>query len=201
MKHIESFDEVINENILKKEIDNIKTISEFVDVINSITTTPQRGFSYKPDSAKKISNNELLIHSTSKENIIPIIQNGFNGVGAYYSSFTKKRKNAKHISGDFAFAFDLKNKKVDSRFQNKFLYGSWAIIFKSDDACKVYNTGDKQFQVMFDVNKNIDILCVVNYKIDMNNMNERIWDIYDTELNLIRSDIKLIPYLKTLKKL
>jgi hypothetical protein len=65
---------------------------------------------------------------------------------------------------------------------------------------KYINTIDKQFQVVFDVTKNIDVVCVVNVKIDMNNTKEWVWNIYDENLNLIESDIKLSTFLKSIRK-
>ena len=201
-KYIDTFKEMmLKESVSKRDITTINTIDEFVNVVNNLEKTPQRGFSYKPNSAMKLPTNTLLFHSTTKENITSILQNGFRGVGAYYSSFTKTRKSKEQIvNGNFGFAFDLSNKKIDSRYQKDFLYGGWGIVFKSGDACKVYNTGDKQFQVVFDVTKNIDVVCVVNVKIDVNNTKEWVWDIYDENLNLIESDIKLSLFLKSVGK-
>lgn len=201
-KYIDTFREkMLKESVSKKDIKTINTIDDFTNVVNNLEKTPQRGFSYKPNSAIKLPTNTLLFHSTTKENITSILQNGFRGVGAYYSSFTKTRKSKEQIvDGNFGFAFDLTNKKIDSRYQKDFLYGGWGIVFKSGDACKVYNTGDKQFQVVFDVTKNIDVVCVVNVKIDANNRNEWVWDIYDESLNLIESDIKLSLFLKNVGK-
>lgn len=189
------------ENVNKDVIDKINSIDEFIHVVNNMEKTPQRGFSYKPNSAIKIPKNTLIFHSTTKENIENILQNGFKGVGAYYSSFTKTRKSKEQIkNGIFGFGFDLTNKKVDSRFQKGFLYGGWGIIFNSSDACKVYNSADKQHQVLFDVTKKIDIVCIVNVKIDTNIRNEWIWDVYDNNLNIIETDVKLKTFLKTILK-
>jgi hypothetical protein len=133
-KYIDTFKEkMLKESVSKKDVTTINTIDEFVNVVNNLEKTPQRGFSYKPNSAIKLSTNTLLFHSTTKENIISILQNGFRGVGAYYSSFTKTRKSKEQIvDGNFGFAFDLTNKKIDSRYQKDFLYGGWGIVFKSN---------------------------------------------------------------------
>lgn len=201
-KYIDTFREkMLKKNVLKKDITKINTIDDFINVVNNLEKIPQRGFSYKPNSAIKLPKNTLLFHSTTKENISSILQNAFRGVGAYYSSFTKTKKSKEQIvDGNFGFAFNLTNKKIDSRYQKDFLYGSWGVVFKSDDACKVYNTGDKQVQVVFDVTKNIDVVCVVNAKIDTNNTKELIWDVYDENLNLIETNIKLSLFLKTVGK-
>ena len=194
-------EKILKESISKKDITKINTIDDFINIVNNLEITPQRGFSYKPNSAINLPTNTLLFHSTTKENIASILQNGFRGVGAYYSSFTKTRKSKEQIvDGNFGFAFDITKKKVDSRYQKDFLYGGWGIVFKSGDACKVYNTGDKQFQVVFDVTKNIDVFGVVNVKIDSNNTKEWVWDIYDENLNLIESDVKLSIFLKSIGK-
>jgi hypothetical protein len=188
----------IIENLSKNDINNIKSIDDFIHIINHMEKIPQRGFSFKPNSAIKLPKNTLLFHSTTKENILSILENGFHGVGAYYSSFTKTRKSKEQvIDGNFGFAFDLSNKKVDSRYQKGFLYGSWGIIFKSDESFKVYNTIDKQYQVIFDVNKKIDIVCVVNVKVD--NTKEFSWDIYDKNMNLTKTNVKLSTYIKNIE--
>ena len=199
---ITKFDKFIIESIEidKNIIDNINSIDSFVYTVNNMNKTPQRGFSYKPKSAIKLNPKTLIFHSTTKENIESIVVNGFHGVCAYYSSFTKTRKSKEYVkNGIFGFGFDLSNKKIDSRFQKDFLYGSWGLIFYSNSACKVYNSGDKQYQVVFDVTSNIDILCVVNVKVDKDNLKEFIWDIYDKNFNLVEKDVKLSEYLKNIK--
>jgi len=194
--------QILKESVSKKDVTKINTIDEFVNVVNNLEKTPQRGFSYKPNSAIKLSTNTLLFHSTTKENITSILQNGFRGVGAYYSSFTKTRKSKEQIiDGNFGFAFDLTNKKIDSRYQKDFLYGGWGIVFKSNDFCKVYNTGDKQFQIVFDVTHGIDVVCIVNVKIDSKNTKEWIWHVYDKNMNLIETDVKLSTFLKSVGKI
>ena len=196
LKHLKTFES----KTTKSDLVKIDSIDGFVDVVNDMEKTPQRGFSYKPGSAIKLSPETILFHSTTRENIESIIKNGFRGVGAYYSSFTKTRKSKDQISdGPFGFAFDFTNKKVDSRYQKGFLYGGWALLFRADKACRVYNTGDKQNQVVFDVTNPIDLLNVVNVKIDLSNTKEWIWDIYDTDFNLLKEEVKLKDFLKNLK--
>lgn len=196
-----TLNDMILKNASKNDIEKIKNVNDFITVVNSLEKTPQRGFSYKPNSAIKLSQKTFLFHSTTKVNIELILGSGFSGVGAYYSSFTKTRKSEEQIkNGNFGFAFDLTNKKIDSRFQKGFLYGGWGIVFKSEDSCKVYNAGDKQYQVVFDVTKPINIVCVVHVKMDTNNRNEWIWDVYDTNFYLIEENIKLSNYLKTVGK-
>ena len=191
---------IIIESVQKKDLEKINTIDEFINTVNYMEKSPQRGFSYKPNSAVKLKKDTLLFHSSTMENIKSIVENGFMGKGAYYSSFTKTRKSKEHVvDGIFGFAFDLTNKKVDSRYQKDFLYGSWGVVFKAEDSCKVYNSSDKQYQVLFDVTKKINIVCIVNVKIDMNNMKEYLWDIYDSNFNLIQGETKLSYFLKNKK--
>lgn len=199
MNNIKNF-KLFESEINKNSISNIKNIDDFIDIINNMDKIPQRGFSYKPNSAVKLEKNTLLFHSTTEQNIKSIIESGFKGVGAYYSSFTKTRKSKEQIKdGNFAFAFDLTNKNVDSRYQKDFLYGGYGLIFKSNSAMKVYNTNDKQNQVIFDVSEVVDILFVVHPKVDMKNTKEFIWDIYDKNFKLIESDIKLKDFIKKQK--
>ena len=197
MKHLNTFEAF---DTSKKSIEQINTIDQFIQFVNEMEKTPQRGFSYQPQSAVKIDSKTLLFHSSSEDKIKEIIETGFKGVGAYYSSFTKTRKSKEHIkSGPFGFAFDLTHKKVDSRYQKDFLYGNTGIIFTSTDACKVYLTTDKQNQVIFDVNSEIEIIFIVKPSIDPDNTKEWVWDIYDTTFNLIASKVKLKNFLKKKK--
>ena len=105
---------IIKETLSKSAIDNIDSISEFITIINSMDSVPQRGFSYKPNSASRLKPSSILMHTSTEENIKSIIQSKqFKGVSPYYSSFTKVKNNStKYIKdGKFAFAFDTTNKK------------------------------------------------------------------------------------------
>jgi hypothetical protein len=44
------------------------------------------------------------------------------------------------------------------------------------------------------------VVCIVNVKIDTKNTKEWIWDVYDENMNLIETDVKLSTFLKSVGK-
>lgn len=196
---MDDFTQFVRKN--KEVIQKIENIDDFQQCIISFENKrPQRGFSWI--GAKRLPDDSPILHFTSKENIQGILETGFRGIGAWYSSLTKTKVGQKEVqSGNFGVAWDPSNKKMDSRFtKNIGGYGNYGLIFTSPDAIKSYNDQDKEHQVIFDV-RTIKPIFIVHKLIDQNNSKEYIYNIYDLSFNEIMRDVKFKDVLNYFKSI